>query len=81
MNKFWYKYGKFFIKFQFKKKKMNSKNNNLRFNSVKSSTLFAITVAYVQIEKEHIFFSLEDYCEKLLVCQETHYNDLPHHHI
>ena len=51
-------------------------------DSVKASFCFAITVIHTDIPKEHVFCSLEEFCDAILVAQEK--NHIPsswHHHI
>ncbi|CAF1071936.1 unnamed protein product [Brachionus calyciflorus] len=57
-------------------------NTNLRPDSKRRSRLFASTIVYVQNKtKTEVFDLLSPYCSMLLVAQETHFNDIPHHHI
>lgn len=56
-------------------------NKNLRNFSKKFSRLFAITVSFTTVEKCYVFGLLEEFCCRILVSQETHFNSEPHHHI
>ena len=47
----------------------------------KRSSLFFVSVSYAAVSKEHLFFSLEVFCVKLLVAEEKHYNISPHHYV
>lgn len=56
-------------------------NTNLRNGSIKSSQLFAITVTYVEFEKQYVYDMLHDICSKFLIAEERHFNQRLHHHI
>ncbi|CAF1067526.1 unnamed protein product [Brachionus calyciflorus] len=59
----------------------NQQNNNLRSNTIKRSRLFAVTVSYINVSKAVVFDLLEEFCCRLLVAEEPHFNNEPHHHI
>lgn len=56
-------------------------NKNLRNMSKKYSRLFAVTVSFTSIDKKNVFNLLKEFCCRLLVSQEPHFNNEPHHHI
>jgi hypothetical protein len=58
------------------------RHNNIRNNSRKKCSLFAVTVPYAHIPKIDIFNRLEDFCKILLITEEKHFNDIDlHHHL
>lgn len=51
-------------------------------NSIKLASDFLVTVSHTHVPKDHVFNSLEDFCDSLLVSEELHHFDgSKHHHI
>lgn len=55
--------------------------DNIRQNPSRRGQLWFITVPHTRVSKLHAFNSLEDFCLRLVITQESHYDDTPHHHI
>ena len=48
----------------------------------RKSKLFAVTVPYVTKTKRFVYDLLSDYCDRLVITEEKHFNiDQVHHHI
>lgn len=54
---------------------------NTRNRRITRSRLFAVTAPYTDVEKAFVYEALEDFCSKLCVSEEKHYNGLIHHHL
>lgn len=54
---------------------------SIRTDPKKQLVKFAITVSYCRQTKEHVFDSLKDFCEDLVVSEERHQNGTLHHHL
>ena len=63
------------------------KNNKTKISSIRSldsnrkARVFAVTVPYTHITKEHAFESLNDFCSQLVITEELHHNLQHHHHL
>ncbi|CAF1137006.1 unnamed protein product, partial [Brachionus calyciflorus] len=60
---------------------VQARNPNLRSNSGRTCTLFAVTVKYTTKSKSEVYNVLERICSRLLVSEESHFNYESHHHI
>ena len=45
------------------------------------SRLFAVTAPYTDVSKQFVFDALNEFCIKLCVSEEKHYNGMSHHHL
>lgn len=60
---------------------MENRNPNLRENNYKRSQNFSVTVSHIQIPKEHVFESIDEFCDQIVIAEEMHHNTGYHHHL
>ena len=59
---------------------MNLQNYNIRTESTRRSSLFAVTVPYAKISKQEAFDLCKDLCDKLVISKEKHLKQNTFHH-